>query len=133
MDKVIVLAIALIILSSNKAYCEPFLEGTASWYGGKETLNEYTASGRRFNAHEYGCAIYDIPFNARLRVCNVANGKCVDVTVWDRGPALRLSRVVDLYRAAFEKIAPLSRGLIKVTVEVLLWVSPSAGIIPWPV
>ena len=92
---------------------------TASWYGGSEKLNEYTASGRRFDPTEMGCAMYDVPFDTLVKVTNLANGKSVVVKIFDRGPNKRLNRKIDLYREAFRKIADLKQGLIEVKVEVL--------------
>ena len=95
------------------------LIGQASWYGGGEKLNEYTASGRRFNAEERGVASWDYPFGTPLVITNLANGKSVRCVVLDRGPAKRLvkqGRIIDLYKGCFEQIAELKEGLINVSV-----------------
>ena len=97
-------------------------ECLASWYGAKgEVLNEYTASGRRFNADEMGGASWFYDFGTRLKVTNIKTGKSCVVTVWDRGPAWRLvkqGRKIDLYRKAFSEIASLKKGLVKVRIEI---------------
>ena len=108
--KLVLLLYCFILLSG-------FSEGKASWYGGGEKLNEYTASGRRFNPNEMGCASFRYPFGSRLLVTNLANDKAVMVTVYDRGPNKRLGREIDLYREAFRKIADLKQGLIQVSIK----------------
>ncbi len=92
--------------------------GLASWYGGGEHLNKYTASGEVFDPEALTCAIWNIPFGVYLKVTNLANGYFILVRVNDRGPARRLGRLVDLSRRAFSEIAPLKTGLIKVKVEI---------------
>ena len=93
--------------------------GTASWYGGGEKLNKYTASGEEFDPNKLTCASWDYPFGTKLLVTNLENGKSVVVRVNDRGPAKRLKRIIDLSREAFRRIADLKKGLIKVKIKVL--------------
>lgn len=100
-------------------YCEGAEEGIASWYGGGEKLNKYTASGEVFSSERLTCAIWDVPFQTRLRITRLDTHASVIVRVNDRGPARRLGRLIDLTRAAFLKLAPLEKGLIKVRVEVI--------------
>ena len=115
MNKVIV---TLILLASVSGYV--FAEtGIASWYGGGEKLNKYTANGDVFSPNEDTCASYAYKFGTLLKVTNVENGKSVIVRVNDRGPNKRLGRVIDLSKGAFSKIASVKKGLIKVNVEVV--------------
>jgi len=70
-----------------------------------------------------GCncaASCDWPKGTYLRVTNVENGKSVIVKVNDYGPErnVHLGRIIDLDSVAFKKIGRLSKGLIKVKVEV---------------
>jgi len=107
----------LLLLLATPVYGEI---GTASWYGSgnpKERLNEFTASGERFNPEDFTAATYNYPFGTKLRVTNLSTGKSVVVKVNDRGPNRRLNRVIDLSRAAFAKISMLKHGLIIVKVE----------------
>lgn len=87
--------------------------GTASWYAYKKGL--FAASP-------------DFKKGSILRVTNLANGKYVDVTINDFGPerAKHPDRVIDLDKVAFQKIASLSAGLIKIKVEPIKIVSPTA-------
>lgn len=90
----------------------------ASWYGpGYE--GRATASGEPFRADRLTCASWDYPFGTVLRVTCEDSGKSVEVTVNDRGPAKHLSAKLDLSPAAFVHIAPLTRGLILVRVEIM--------------
>ncbi|NIT70102.1 MAG: hypothetical protein GWN55_02490, partial [Phycisphaerae bacterium] len=45
------------------------------------------------------------------------NGKSIVVRINDRGPYAGEDRIIDLSKAAFEVISPLSRGVIPVKVE----------------
>ncbi len=92
--------------------------GTASWYGGGEKLNKYTASGEVFDPEALTCAIWDVPFGTYLKVTNLDNGYWILAKVNDRGPARRLGRLIDLSRHAFSELAPLKEGLIRVKVEI---------------
>ena len=89
----------------------------ASWYGGDEVLNDYTASGEFFDAKDLTVASWDYPFGTMLEV--TGNSNTVVVRVNDRGPARRLGRCLDLSRAAFEQLSSLDDGLINVTYKVL--------------
>jgi rare lipoprotein A len=73
------------------------------------------ANGKPFNMHAMTTAAPSIPLGTKLRV--TANGKSVVVTVTDRGPARRLNRVLDLSKAAFAKLSPTSKGVIRACFE----------------
>lgn len=93
-------------------------DGEASYYGEK-FHGKTTASGEIFDASAYTAAHLTYPFGTRLRVTNVANGKSVVVRINDRGPYVDdPNRIIDLSKASFEHIAPLSRGIISVKIEV---------------
>lgn len=91
--------------------------GVASWYSRTDrNINEYTASGEKFDDRDNTCASWDFPFGERLLVINTFNGKWVVCRVNDRGPNKRLRREIDLTKAAFKKIADTDRGLTVVAV-----------------
>lgn len=95
------------------------LKGEASWYDNRDGFA--TATGETFDEDALTCAMR-LPrlFGHKVRVTNLENGKSVVVRVNDYGPAPKLSdRVVDLSRAAFDRIAALGHGLIKVRVRIL--------------
>ena len=100
---------------------------TASYYTYESCVREgtsgvWTASGERFDEDALTAAMWGVPFGTYVKVTNLANNKSVIVRINDRGPAKRLvkkGRVIDLSKGAFEKIADLRMGVIKVRVEVL--------------
>jgi rare lipoprotein A len=77
-----------------------------------------TANGEMFDPSAFTTANKTMPFNTRVRVTNLANGKSTVVRINDRGP-FSGNRCLDLSRAAFEAIANLSAGVINVRYEVL--------------
>jgi len=112
--------ISLSLCSFSADKTEKSFYGLASWYGGGEPLNEYTANGEIFNPYYYTCATRTFPFGSRLKITNLSNGRSVIVRVNDRGPADWLPlRVVDLTKQAFREIEDLNKGLTYVQVEVI--------------
>jgi rare lipoprotein A len=89
----------------------------ASWYGGGEPLNELTASGEPFDSTGMNVAAWDYPFGTVLEV--TGNGRTVEVTVNDRGPARRLGRCLDLTKAAFGMLASTDEGLLTVSYKIV--------------
>ncbi|MEV4753866.1 septal ring lytic transglycosylase RlpA family protein [Micromonospora sp. NPDC049559] len=79
---------------------------------------QMTANGETFDPDALTAAHKTLPFNTRVRVTNPANGKSVVVRINDRGPYVD-GRCLDLSRAAFQAIAPLSQGEATVRYEVL--------------
>ena len=75
-----------------------------------------------FDHTKLTCAMWDVPFNSRIKVTNVENGRSVIVRVNDRGPAKRLvkkGRVIDLTMGAFKKIEDLDKGLVRVQISLI--------------
>jgi len=99
--------------------------GTVSFYGKdakKERLNEYTASGEKFDPNQDTIALPDKPksrkdYGKKYKVTNTENGKSVIVRHNDLGPNKRLNRSGDLSYSAFKKIADEKKGLITATIE----------------
>lgn len=98
----------------------------ASWYSQESCKREGTsgicANGEVFNDEKLICASWDYPFGTRLKVKNQQTGAEVIVLVIDRGPAKKLykkGRKIDLSKSAFNKIASLKQGLVRVTIEVI--------------
>jgi rare lipoprotein A len=89
--------------------------GLASYYADR-FHGRPTASGQPYDKAALSCAHRTAPFGARLRVTDLEGGRSVVVTVNDRGPHVA-GRVVDLSRAAAERLGMLGRGLIRVRVE----------------
>lgn len=75
--------------------------GDASWYGEADGL---TAAHRT------------LPFGTVVRVENLSNGRYVNVVIRDRGPFIA-GRIIDLSDEAFQRLAPLSSGVVKVRIR----------------
>jgi peptidoglycan lytic transglycosylase len=87
--------------------------GTASWYG-QQHQGRKMANGQRFDRRKLTAASWYFPLGTTLRVVNVKNGESVVVTVTDRGPNLRLHRMIDLSEAAAERLGYVEQGLTPV-------------------
>ncbi|RRD38254.1 septal ring lytic transglycosylase RlpA family protein [Leptotrichia sp. OH3620_COT-345] len=94
-----------------------FQTGIASFYGGK-WHGRKTANGEIFDTYKLTAAHKTLPFGTRVRVTNVNNGKSVVVRINNRGPYAK-GRIIDLSQAAFSKIASLSKGIVKVKLEIM--------------
>ena len=92
-------------------------EGKASHYGGNYRHGRKMANGKIFDKNALTCAHNSYSFGTKLRVSY--KGKSVIVIVTDRGGFNKLGRVIDLSEGAFKKLAPLSKGVIKVKIEKL--------------
>jgi rare lipoprotein A (peptidoglycan hydrolase) len=91
--------------------------GVATWYGGVDgfDLGDGMADGTPFNPDDPMIAASNRwPLGTRLMVCH--GERCIPVCVRDRGS---FGHAVDLSRAAFALLAPLSSGVIEVTIESL--------------
>lgn len=91
--------------------------GKASYYAMKYQFRT-TASGEAYNHFSSTAAHRTLPFGTKVRVTNIANNKSVVVKINDRGPFID-GRIIDLSRSAFDEIADLDLGVIKVTTEVI--------------
>ena len=91
--------------------------GGASYYG-KKFHGRRTASGKPFDMHALTAAHRTLPFGSKVRVTLPSSGKSVVVTINDRGP-FHGNRVIDLSRAAAEKIGLVRKGHGKVELELL--------------
>jgi len=88
--------------------------GMASFYGNE--AGSKTASGQRFNQNAMTAAHKSLPFGTKLRVTH--GGRSVVVTINDRGPFIK-GRVLDLSTGAARAIGLTSRGVGRVTAEVV--------------
>ena len=93
------------------------LYGQASFYANK-FHGRRTANGETFSQQKMTAACNALPLGTWIQVTNLKNGKIVVVKTNDRlHPKTR--RLVDLTRAAAQKLGFISRGLTRVRVEVL--------------
>ena len=134
-------------------------EGTASWYGYTSSAKQYCVAGFRNTCSPYKskaqggrggelvmyAAVGVWRFNAqpyRVRVCRKDQPTtCVDVTVRDYCEACRRaldktwtkqSRAIDLSPSAFSQLAPLGRGIVRVTLMQLPLASESSNLLAPP-
>ena len=101
-------------LQSARGFIE---EGTASWYGpgfhGKRTAN-----GETYNMHAMTAAHKILPLGTIVRVTNKSNGRSLALRINDRGPFVD-DRVIDLSRAAADKLDVLGRGTAPVRITAI--------------
>lgn len=91
--------------------------GTASWYG-PDFHGKKTSNGEIYNMHGLTAAHKTLPMNTMLRVTNLKNNRQVIVRVNDRGPFVA-NRIIDLSRAAADKIGMIGAGTAPVLLEVI--------------
>lgn len=94
------------------------LVGRASYYA-DSLAGHPTASGEPYDPDAFTGANRDLPFGTRVRVVRVDDGRSVVVRINDRGPFGRKKRILDVSRAAAEKLGMIREGVIDVRVEVL--------------
>lgn len=94
------------------------MTGIASYYADKYD-GRRTSSGVVFRQSGMTAASNLHKNGTKLRITNSKDkSKFVEVVVNDSG-GFKYPRIVDLSKAAFRKIAPLSQGLVHVIVEVV--------------
>jgi rare lipoprotein A len=89
--------------------------GEASYYAAR-FQGRPTASGEPFDNGRLTAAHRTLPFDTKVRVTNLANGRSVVVRVNDRGPFAR-GRIIDLSQAAARRLDMLRAGVTRVRVE----------------
>jgi len=91
--------------------------GGASYYGARHQ-GKRTASGERFDQNSLTAAHRQLPFGTRVLVTNLANDRKVVVRINDRGPHTR-ARLIDVSRAAADRLGMLRSGTAKVRVQAM--------------
>ncbi len=94
------------------------LRGEASYYA-SSLSGRRTASGERYNPRAMTAASRTLPFGTRLRVTRVDTGRSEEVRVNDRGPFGRRRRILDLSRAAADKLDMVREGHVEIEAVVL--------------
>jgi len=92
-----------------------FEEGIASWYG-RPYHGRQTANGEIYDMYRISAAHRTLPFNTRVRVHDLENGREVEVRINDRGPFVE-GRIIDLSYAAARVIH--MPGIARVQLEIL--------------
>lgn len=89
------------------AYCADSLHGNR------------TASGEVYDKAILTAAHRTLPFNTIVQVTNLVNRRSVRVRINDRGPFDTRKRIIDLSRAAAERIGMIRDGVVPVRVEIV--------------
>jgi len=98
--------------------------GIASWYG-EPYHGRRAANGEIYDMNGLTAAHRTWPFETMVRVTNLSNRREVDVRITDRGPFVD-DRIIDLSRAAAERIELIRPGTARVRLQVLSIASQTA-------
>lgn len=101
--------------ASNATNIRP--ETLASYYHEDQKV---ACGGGDFNPNALTAAHKTLPCGSIVKVTNKLNGKSVTVKINDRGPYIK-GRVIDLSKAAAQKIAMIERGVVPVKVELIVY------------
>ena len=91
--------------------------GVPSWYG-PDFHGRQTANGEKYDMNAMTAAHRTLPFNTMVLVENLDNGRSVKVRINDRGPFAK-GRIIDLSKAAAEKMDMIGPGTARVRVYIL--------------
>jgi rare lipoprotein A len=89
--------------------------GKASFYADKFNGRK-TANGERFSNAKRTAAHKTLPFDTKVKVTNLRNGKSVTVRINDRGPFVA-GRSIDLSKKAARKIGMVAEGVANVQMK----------------
>lgn len=91
--------------------------GLASYYA-EAFHGRKTSNGESYDMNDLTCAHRWLPFNTRIRVTNLANGRTVVVRVNDRGP-WKHTRLIDVSKGAAKELDMIRMGTTRVELKVL--------------
>lgn len=91
--------------------------GVASWYG-PDFHGRSTANGEKYDMDGFTAAHRTLPFNTKVLVENLDNGKTVEVRINDRGPFSK-DRIIDLSKGAASKVDMIGPGTARVRVYLI--------------
>ena len=109
--------ITLSLFFSEANYAQHTETGLASFYS-DNLQGRMTANGEVYDKMKLTAAHRSLAFKTKIKVTNLENKKSVVVIINDRGPFVE-GRIVDLSRAAAEKLDFVDKGVVKVKVEVI--------------
>lgn len=96
---------------------EKVLYGIASFYGNKFE-GRRTANGETFSQKKFTAACNVLPLGTWIKVTNLKNGRSVIVKTNDRLHP-KMKRLVDLTKAAANKLNYVGSGVTRVKVEII--------------
>lgn len=106
-----------LVISSCKKSPPPFQTGKASFYS-DSFEGKLTANGEIFSNSKMTAAHRTLPFDTRVRVTNLGNGKVAVVRITDRGPFVE-GRILDVSLAAATRLDFVDDGLAEVRLDLL--------------
>lgn len=106
----------LCVLLTAPVFCQ-VQTGKASFYADKFE-GARTASGEKYKKNKLTAAHKSLPFGTKVKVTNLGNNESVVVVINDRGPYVE-GRIIDVSRAAAEKLRFVNQGIAEVTIEVV--------------
>ena len=96
----------------------PIQVGMASWYG-KALAGHKTSSGEPFDPNAMTAAHRKLKLGTWVEVRRVDTGSTVRVRINDRGPWGHEDRIIDLSRAAADKLGIVRDGVAKVELRIV--------------
>jgi rare lipoprotein A len=90
--------------------------GYATWYG-RRFAGRRTANGERFDPGKMTAAHRTLAFGTWVEVKRLDTGRSVRVRITDRGPFGHDDRIIDLSRAAAQRLDLLKDGLTRVEIS----------------
>jgi rare lipoprotein A len=91
--------------------------GLASWYG-RPYHGRQAADGEIYDMETMVAAHRTLPFQTRVRVENLDNGRSVEVRIIDRGPFIA-GRIIDLSHAAAREVQLIGPGVARVKLHLI--------------
>lgn len=110
----------VMLLFSSVMFAEVYSKSATVSYYAEDFHGKKTSNGETFNMNALTCASKELPFNTKVRVTNLANGKSVIVRVNDRGPFVP-DRELDLSKAAAIKLDMIKSGTATAKIEIVEW------------
>ena len=98
--------------ATRPAATGPAETGRASWYA----IQNATASGEAMGEDDLTAAHPSLPLGTKVLVENLDNGRSIVVRINDRGPFTH-NRIIDLSKAAAEKLGMVAQGVATVRVS----------------
>jgi len=123
------LALSLVLLSADvfaSAALSVYKSSAVASYYADKYHGRKTSNGEVFNMYDLTAAHKTLPFNTKVKVTNLSNGKSVVVRINDRGPFVK-GREIDLSKAAAVKIGMIKSGTAKVSLEIVGGSDGAAG------
>ncbi len=94
-------------------------EGMASYYADQYN-GRPTSNGEIYDMYALTAAHPTHPFNTKVKVTNLENGRTVVLRINDRGPFLK-DRIIDVSLTAARQLMMIGTGTARVRVEVIEW------------